>query len=575
MIKVLLVEKSPANAARIMELLCEVDRDDFAVTLEVSVTEALERLATETFDAALLEFRTVGGSDVSGLDTIHEVAPLLPIVLLCPRADRAAAAAAMKCGAQDYVEVGDPSGELLARSILYAIERVHASEQLSFLARHDSLTGLANRTAFRDRITQALARSDRDQRAGALLMVDLDSFKTVNDTLGHDVGDLLLRHVGDQLRKFVRPYDVVARLGGDEFGVLLEDVNEARDVGRLAERILETIAAPFVVGDREVFTTASLGAVIFPFDGGDPATLLRNVDFAIYRAKSRGGGAAAFYTPSVGARIHEQLAVEQDLHRALAHDEFVLHYQPQVNLDTGAVTGLEALVRWQHPRRGLVPPNAFIPAAEKSGIIGAIGERALRTACMQRQEWVEEGLDVGRVAVNLSPRQVMAKAFVAMTEKTLAEVGLDPHLLELEITEALFVEEDVSIVERLARLRRLGIRISMDDFGTGYSCLSRLTSLPIDALKVDRSLLQQASRDQNAAVPRAIVALARELGLGVTCEGVEDAEQVRFLQGIGCETIQGLRVSAPLPASEITAWLRARTALATSSEPPERPELLH
>ena len=219
--------------------------------------------------------------------------------------------------------------------------------------------------------------------------------------------------------------------------------------------------------------------------------------------------------------------------------------------------------------------HAFIPAAEKSGIIGAIGERALRTACMQRQEWVEEGLDVGRVAVNLSPRQVMAKAFVAMTEKTLAEVGLDPHLLELEITEALFVEEDVSIVERLARLRRLGIRISMDDFGTGYSCLSRLTSLPIDALKVDRSLLQQASRDQNAAVPRAIVALARELGLGVTCEGVEDAEQVRFLQGIGCETIQGLRVSAPLPASEITAWLRARTALATSSEPPERPELLH
>lgn len=577
MIKVLLVEDSPADAAHIMELLCEVDRDDFAITYESSVPEAIERLSNETFDAALVELNTIGGPEVPGLDEIRSHAPLLPVVLLCSHAERIAAAAAVKQGAQDYVEEGDRTGELLARSLLYAIERVHSAEKLDFLARHDALTGLANRSAFRDRIAQALARSDRSQRPGALLLVDLDSFKVVNDTRGHDVGDLLLKHVGDQLKKFVRPYDVVARLGGDEFGILLEDVTEARDAGRLAERVLESIAEPFVVGGTEVFTTASLGAVVFPFDGADPASLLRNADFAMYRAKRQGGGTSAFYTPSVGLRIQEQLEVEHDLHRALAHDEFILHYQPQVSLETEKVVGLEALVRWQHPERGLVPPNAFIPAAEKSGMICAIGEWALRTACRQRQEWAEAGLDIGRMAVNLSPRQLTADAFIGVTEKTLAEVGLDPNLLELEITEALFLEHDQATIERLARLRRLGIRIAIDDFGTGHSCLSRLTSLPVDALKIDRSLVNHANEGQNSAVTRAIIALARELGLAVTCEGVETAEQVHFLRQHGCDVLQGQRVSHPLPPEEIPGWVQAaETALRrTGDGATERSELLH
>ena len=577
MIKVLLVEDSPADAAHIMGLLCEVDRETFAVTYEATMADALQRLRGETFDAALVELHMAGDPDGAALAELKTYAPLLPIVLLCTHANRAQALDALTRGAQDYVEEGDRTGELLARSILYAIERVHAAEQLSFLARYDALTGLANRTTFRDRLAQALARSDRSQQPGALLIVDLDSFKAINDTQGHDVGDALLKHVGIQLRRFVRPYDVVARLGGDEFAILLEDVAEARDAGRMAERILEAIAEPFVVGDIEVYSTASLGAVVFPFDGGDPPSLMRNADFAMYRAKRQGGGTVAFYTPSMGVRIHEQLALEHDLHRALAHEELLLHYQPQVDLETGRIVGMEALARWQHPERGLLPPNTFIPAAEKSGLIEAIGEWALRTACRQRREWADAALDVGRIAVNLSPLQLTGNAFVAVTEKTLAEIDLDPRLLELEITEALFLEHDHATVERLARLRRLGVRISIDDFGTGHSCLSRLTTLPVDGLKIDRSLVSSAYTSQNAAVARAIIALARELDLGVTCEGVEHDGHVAFLRQYGCDVVQGRHLCPPLPADEIERWVAGRGTTAADPEPPpsDGPELLH
>lgn len=577
MVKVLLIDESPADAAHIMELLCEVERNDFAVTYEASVADGVARLAEETFDAALVQLSLVGGPAAPALADIKTQAPLLPIVLLCTHADREAAAQATKRGAQDFVEEGDRSSELLAKSILYAIERVHCAEQLAFLARHDPLTGLANRTAFRDRIAQALSRSNRSQKPGALLLVDLDSFKAVNDMRGHDVGDLLLKHVAEQLRKIVRPYDVVARLGGNEFGILLEDVSEARDAGMLAERLLKSIAEPFVVGGIEVFSTASLGAVVFPFDGADAPSLLRNADFAMYRAKRQGGGAAAFYTSSIGVRIHEQLALEHDLHRALARDEFILHYQPQVSLSTGTIVGLEALVRWQHPERGVVPPNAFIPAAEKSGMINAIGEWALRTACRQRRDWADAGLDLGRIAVNISPRQLTGNAFVAATERTLREVDLDPRLLELEITEALFLEHDQATIDRIARLGRLGVRISIDDFGTGYSCLSRLTNLPVDALKIDRSLICTASEEHNTAVTRAIIALARELKMAVTCEGVETEAQAAFLRQHHCEIVQGRLISAPLPPEEIPAWV-ARAAAAPAASPDEaaeRPELLH
>ncbi len=577
MIKVLLVEDSPADAARIMALLCEVDREDFAVTYEVSVTDAVERLRTETFDAALLDFELAGGPDAPGMTRLKDHAPLLPLVLLCTRAHRSVAADATKRGAQDYIDDSDWTGELFARSILYAIERVHTAEQLEFLARHDALTGLPNRAAFRDRLAQALARAGRDHKPGALLLVDLDSFKAINDTQGHDVGDALLKHVGTQLRRFVRPYDLVARLGGDEFAILLEDVAEARDAGRMAERIIEEISAPFVIGDTEVFTTASLGAVVFPFDGSDPPTLLRNADFAMYRAKRQGGGTATFYTRSMGARIHEQLALEHDLHRALAHEEFLLHYQPQVDVGSGRIVGMEALARWRHPERGLLPPHTFIPAAEKSGLIGAIGEWALRAACRQRRQWADAGLAVGRMAVNLSPRQLTGNGFVAVTEKTLAEFDLDPSFLDLEITEALLLGNDQATIERLARLRRIGVRISIDDFGTGHSCLSRLTILPVDALKIDRSLIGSVEAHPNNAVARAIIALARELDLGVICEGVEHAGHLAFLHRHGCEIVQGRLICPPLPADEVERWVTSRGATPTLPErsSAERRDLLH
>jgi len=555
MIRVLLIEDSPARAAHITTLLCGVERESFAVTYEVCATSGSKRLGEELFDAVLLELSAAGGRDLPGLTELRNRAPGVPIVVLCERNDRTAAAAAVDAGAQDYVEEGDRSGELLARTIVYAIERTRSAQRLAFVSRHDTLTGLANRTAFRDRIAQALARSDRNQRPGALLLIDLDSFKAVNDTRGHDIGDLLLQHVADRLRSFVRPYDVVARLGGDEFGILLEDVAEARDAGRLAERLLEALAEPFVVGNHEVFSTASLGAAIFPFDGAEPPTLLRNADLAMYRAKRQGGGSVAFYTPSMCVRIRDQLALEQDLHRALAHDEFLLHYQPQVDVESGRIVGLEALVRWQHPERGLVPPDAFIPAAEKSGMIGAIGEWALRTACRQRRTWKDDGLSLGRIAVNLSPRQLVGCGFVGVTEKILREESLDPALLELEITEALFLERDHATIEQLASLQRLGVRISIDDFGTGYSCLSQLTNLPVDALKIDRSIMAQAtSGRQGSAVTRAILVLARELELSVTCEGIEREEQVDFLRKHGCQTIQGQLVSVPLPPEAVAAW---------------------
>jgi diguanylate cyclase (GGDEF)-like protein len=554
MIKVLLIEDSPAAAAHLLKLLCEVDRESFAVTYERSLTEAANRLATEPFDAALLGCAAADDAPAD-IAALRAHLPNLPVVLLTRADDRAAAREAVRRGAQDFVEEDDLAGPLLERTIQWAIERVRAAERLAFLSRHDALTGLANRPAFCDRVAQALARSDRSQQPGALLLLDLDSFKTVNDTRGLETGDLVLTHVAERLRNFVRPYDVVARLGADEFGVLLEDVNEARDAGRLAERMLGVIAEPFRVGESEVFTSASLGVVVFPFDGRDAPTLLRNADFAMYRAKRQGGGTCAFYTPSMGVRIHEQLALEHDLHRALAREEFVLHYQPQVSLKGGHVVGLEALLRWHHPTRGTIPPAAFVPAAEKSGAIGAIGEWALRTACRQRRAWSDAGLALGRIAVNLSPRQLVTPGFVTRTERILQEADLDPRLLELEITEALFLDDDPVTIEKLARLKRLGVRISIDDFGTGYSCLSQLTDLPVDGLKIDRSLVApvRAGR-QSAVVTRAIVVLARELGLGVTCEGVENDAQVDFLREHGCDAIQGVLVSPPLPTEEVPVW---------------------
>jgi diguanylate cyclase (GGDEF)-like protein/PAS domain S-box-containing protein len=456
--------------------------------------------------------------------------------------------------------------EVLEGTIIDITDRKRAHEQIEYQAYHDSLTGLPNRFLFRDRISVALAHAKRNSRGAAVMFLDLDQFKLVNDTLGHTVGDRLLQAIGSRLVACVRAEDTVARMGGDEFTILLADLPDRRGAATVAQKVLEAIRHPVVVDDHELFVSTSIGISIFPDDGDDAEMLLKNADRAMYRAKELGRDNYQYTT----ALKHDgRLLLERSLHLALEREEFVVHYQPMVEIATGRVVGAEALVRWMHPEHGLVPPESFIPMAEESQVILPLGEWVLRTACRQMKEWHDAGHTWLRIAVNLSPRQFQQRELPATVERILRDTGFPPQLLDLEITESTAMQNAEQSLSVLNRLKEMGIRISIDDFGTGYSSLSYLKRLPIDTVKIDQDFVRDVATDPNdTAIISAVISMARALNLRVIAEGVETEEQLAFLRREQCAEMQGFLYSKPLSAEEFGRTLRT---LRSAAPPRLRP----
>ncbi len=442
-------------------------------------------------------------------------------------------------------------------------ERQQAQERLNYLAYYDALTGLPNRLLLLDRLKQAMIESERHERLASVLFLDLDRFKLVNDTLGHEAGDVLLKNVAGRLTGCVRLGDTVARLGGDEFTIVLANVAHVDDAGRVARKIIDVFAAPFLIAGQELFVSPSIGITLYPFDDIDAEALLKNADVAMYHAKDSGRNTFRFFTPELNQRTARRLGLETALRHALERNEFLLHYQPQVDLASGRVTGVEALIRWQRPDIGLVSPLEFIPLAEETGLIVPIGDWVLRTACAQARAWQQAGLPALRMSVNIAARQFQQQDLAEVVTGILRETGLDPRWLTLEITESTIMHDAGGAIETLQQLGAMGVGLSLDDFGTGYSSLNYLKRFPLDCLKVDKSFIDDITTDpDDAAIASAIISMARSLEVQVVAEGVETRAQLEFLRAHGCGAIQGYYFSKPLPAEACERLLREDRRLA-------------
>ena len=455
----------------------------------------------------------------------------------------------------------------LHRTRTHAVELQQANAQLEHVATHDSLTGLPNRVLLADRLEQAIAQADRSKGSFALLMVDLDRFKSINDSLGHQAGDELLKEVATRLRSTLRKVDTLARIGGDEFVIILGGISGPQNAESVISNILDCVGRPMNLASIEVQTSPSIGVSIYPHDGTDPATLLKHADAAMYHAKKMGRNTFQFFAPEMNAFTRERLELECSLRSALCRGEFVLNYQPKVDIRSAQIVSVEALIRWNHPKRGLVPPLDFIPLAEETGLILPIGDWVLHEACRQAHAWHASGLPHLRIAVNLSAKQFRPKTLVASVRKALLDSQLKPRFLELELTETAVMQDAESSIAILHELSELGVRISIDDFGTGYSSLSYLRRFPLDKVKIDRSFVGQITRSpSDAAIVRAIVSLAHSLELCVIAEGVETAEQLAFLSEIGCDQYQGYYCSPALSASSLEAKVRSQLTTLTRQQ---------
>ena len=468
---------------------------------------------------------------------------------------------------QHYHLVGTPlkgaDGDIQRMVLFYTdiSERWIAALKIERLAFFDSLTGLPNRVLFKDRLAQMVTRARRHTEMVAVLFIDLDRFKEVNDTLGHSNGDLLLQLIAERLKDSLRTTDTVARLGGDEFMVILEGLDSRTSVSNIAEKLLTILSNPVQLAEREVYTGGSIGISIFPYDGDDVDTLLKNADVAMYHAKALGRNTYSFYSSDMHTLALEQLTMGSYLRHALERDEFHLVYQPQINFSTGALLGAEALIRWRHPELGEIPPDIFIPLAEEIGQIIPIGAWVMKAACIQTMHWISIGLPAMKIAVNLSARQFRDPGLITTVDKILRESGLPPHLLELELTEGMLIENIEATKVTLAALKKMGVTLAIDDFGTGYSSLSYLRHFSLDRLKIDKSFVQELSEQDSDSVVivEAIIALGHSLRLTVIAEGVEKAEQAVFLQQRQCDEMQGHYFSRPIMPSEFEDVLRRST----------------
>ncbi len=563
---------------------------------EIKRSEASFRLLFESnptpmwvFDVETLRFLSVNDAAVGHYGYRRDQFLAMTYSDLWPAAERAQHLEALQVAAEAYQSSqswhhAKANGELIevvtfGRRVTFAdrtaflvtvmdvTERRRAEARIAHMAHHDALTDLPNRTVFSQRLNEALARVRRDRERIAVLWVDLDHFKTVNNSFGHSVGDRLLKAAAQRLCNASGEGALVARLGGDEFAVLLESVSTPNDAGAVAERLIEALSVPFEFAGTEMTVGTSVGIVLYPGDGQSAEELLRNADLALYRAKADGRGTHHFFEPEMDRQAQKRRGLERDLRKGLMRGEFELYYQPLIDLASERVTAFEALLRWNHPERGMVPPVEFISVAEETGLITPLGEWVLQSACSEAATWPD---DV-KIAVNLSPLQFRNRNLVAAVINALARSGLAPGRLELEITESVLLAETDSNIATLHQLRALGVRISMDDFGTGYSSLGYLRSFPFDKIKIDRSFVSEIAQDEDcAAIIRAISGLGRSLRIRTTAEGVETAAQLGRLRDEGCTEVQGYYFSPPRPASEVAGLLEKFGAGPSAAQPVEQ-----
>ena len=546
---ILLLDSNPVAAELVVDILV---RDGTKVVHADRLELLADLLNEHRFRVALVDPRLPGCRGLEAIHHLQDLAPKLPVVALSPVNDETWTLGATQAGAQDCLVKERLDDYNLWRAIRYAIERKTAEERFMHLAHHDQVTGLANRTLFRDRLSLAIRNAQRRESDLAVLFLDLDRFMKVNDSLGHDIGDRLLKQVAQRLLDNVRDVDTVARMGGDEFAILLEDIAGDEWMLETTHRLLEALVPPFKVQGYEVPTTGSIGVALHPEHGDSVSELLKHADAAMYQAKRNGRDGVAVYSgegEESHSRILERLNLESGLRWALERDELEVFYQPQLTWDRDNLTSAEALLRWRHPKMGLIPPGRFMQFLEATGLINTVGEWVLRTACRQARAWHENGFADMRVSVNLSVRQFESSDLVLVVRRALEEARLDGESLELEITESLLMKDIERTSVILDELKELGTRIAIDDFGTGYSSLSRLAKFPFDALKIDRSFVKDiTSDDDNKTVSDAIIGLRHNLRLDVVAEGVETEEQLAMLEG--CDGFQEFLVARPQPPVE-------------------------
>jgi len=476
-----------------------------------------------------------------------------------------------KDGTKRYVEASvslkqDSSGKPTGfKGVIRDItERKHIEQELENMATHDILTGLPNRLMFSQLLNHAIQAARRYQRQFAVLFIDLDRFKIINDTMGHEAGDQMLREIANRFKQSLRAVDVVSRLGGDEFIILIEEVNELNQIATLAQKILASIMKPVVILDNECRVTASIGISIFPIDGEDDQTLMKNADIAMYFAKEEGKNNYQFYSKEIKTQSTERMSIETNLRFALDRKEFFLDYQARLDFKTGMITGVEALLRWENPCLGSVTPTQFIPVAEETGLIVPIGRWVLKTACVQNMVWQGQGLPPVRISVNLSLRQLMDDNLIEDIKAILKESGMTPNLLELEISESMLMHNPVHMITVLTKIKKMGVRLAVDNFGTGYSSLTQISHFPIDTLKVDRSFIRNITQDsEDKEIIESIINMGKHLSLTVVAEGVETQLQDEFLRKHICDEMQGFYFSKPVAPDQFAELLRTNN---TSSQ---------
>jgi diguanylate cyclase (GGDEF)-like protein len=556
----------------IRSLLIDLLGGDYNCSDAGSAEEALTALADETFDLVISDIDMGGMSGLELVPRVHSLSPDTVVVMISGNSDIEFAIEALRVGAFDYI-----SKPIDIRHVEASVERAlnhhellkekrRYKEQLEYLLQqrtyYDTITQLPNRALFEDRLTQAVGIAKATNQSLGVLFISLDQFKKVNDSLGHGPGDTLLREFAERLKSCIGKSDTVARFGNDEFALLRTGIDGTTDVIETIASLYQVLKFSFDLPGHELVATASVGVSLFPMDGEDPQTLLKNAGAALYKAKRSGGANYQFFTADMHELATKRLALESNLRRAIQNEELLVHYQPRVAVDSLAITGVEALVRWQHPTLGLISPSEFIPLAEDTGLIVPIGEWVLRTACLQGRRWRDQGFAPVPIAVNISARQFhdqdLAQTVIGIVEET----GLSPRYLELELTESSIMQDAEFAARMLSRLKHMGISISIDDFGTGFSSLASLKRLPIDALKIDQSFVREAPSDpDDTALVMAIITLGHNLRLKVIAEGVETEEQLKFLQLLRCDEIQGNFFSKPLSAEKFMALFDPRAAL--------------
>lgn len=565
--KILLIEDNPGDAKLVKVLLesNEGTNKAFDLIRVGLLSQALPLLEKGDIMAILLDLGLPDGNGLDSLICIHTAAPTVPIVVLSAEEDEYLAIRAVQLGAQDFLVKHGISGLLLRRSLYYAIERKRLLEQLEHLAHYDVLTGLANRKLFYDRLKLDIISARRGQKPLALMFVDLNDFKLINDSLGHLAGDNLLKEVSKRLIKCVRGSDCVARMGGDEFTVILNSLSSAEDAGLIAEKILQSLAQPFLLDERPHTVHASLGIAIYPDDTNDMEDLIGAADAAMYKAKEPRGGNKSkfcFFSTSMGAKVQRDAEKARQFSMALERGEFELYYQPEVDVHSGRIMGMEALLRWRHPAQGLLTPPKFIHELETSGLIVPVGEWVIGQACMQINAWKKQGLEPLTVSVNISPRQFRHSGFVDSVIDALQKNRLEPACLELEFHEESLWEDEEYAIRKMNRLAQIGVKLSLDNFGRGLVSFKSLTKFPLYAIKIDQSLIQQDSPNKSGAIiARAVIEIARTFCIKGLAEGVETEAQLEMVRDIACNDAQGYLFSHPLPAHEATELIRRRTSL--------------